>query len=109
MGLGLVAMACHEAAHVLAALALGIKVKRVGLGWKGMYTVRDLGPPGKNLLISLAGPMMNLALIPTWHWLPAFGLANLVCGAVNLLPIEGSDGERVWRCWRQMHGKDPQG
>jgi Zn-dependent protease len=106
MGLGLVAMVFHEAAHVVAALALGLRVKRVGMGWKGMYTVRDPGPPNKNLVISLAGPLINLALILSWHWLPTFGLANLVCGVVNLLPIEGSDGARVRRCWQQMHGKD---
>jgi Zn-dependent protease len=106
MGLGLVAMVFHEAAHIVAALALGIRVKKVGMTWKGMYTVRDPGPPHKNLLISLAGPLMNLALISCWHWWPTFGLANLVCGGVNLLPIQGSDGERVERCWQQMHKKD---
>ena len=106
MGAGLVAMTVHEAAHVLAALALGIAVKKVGMGWKGMYTVRDHGTPGKNLLVSLAGPLTNLALLLFWHWLPLFGLANLCIGAVNLLPIEGSDGARVMNCWEQMHKKD---
>jgi membrane-associated protease RseP (regulator of RpoE activity) len=106
MGLALVAMAFHEAAHILAAQALGVRVKKVGFGWKGMYTVRDPGTPNKNLPISLAGPLMNLALILSWHWFPTFGLANLVCGFVNLLPIEGSDGARVQRCWQQMHKKE---
>ena len=106
MAIGLVAMASHEAAHIVAALALGIKVKRVGLGWKGIYTVRDSGPPGKNMLVSLAGPAMNLVLLPFWHLLPIFGLANLCCGVVNLLPIEGSDGLRALRLWRQIQKKD---
>ena len=105
MGLGLAAMALHELAHVAAAVALGVKVRKVGLGWKGMYTVRDIGPPEKNMLISLAGPLLNLALILPWHWWPTFGLANLCCGLVNLLPISGSDGERVLRCWQQMHAQ----
>ena len=108
MGLGLVATMLHEGAHVVAALALGIEIKSVGLGWKGVYTVRNPGPPGKNLLVSLAGPLTNLALILAWHWSPTFGLANLCIGAVNLLPIEGSDGMRVKRCWQQMHRKDLQ-
>ena len=105
-GLGLIAMVFHEAAHIAAAMALGIRVKRVGMGWKGMYTVREPGTPGQNLPISLAGPLMNLLLILSWHWFPTFGLANLCCGVVNLLPIQGSDGERVKRCWQQMHKKD---
>jgi Zn-dependent protease len=106
MGLGLGAMVLHEAAHVISALALGIDVKRVGLGWKGIYTVRDPGTPGKNLLVSFAGPLTNLVLMLSWHWWPTFGLANLCVGAVNLLPIEGSDGLRMLRCWQQMQEKN---
>jgi Zn-dependent protease len=106
VGLGLLAMAFHEAAHIVIAMALGIRVKKVGLGWKGMYTVREPGPPDRNLLISVAGPLMNLALVQTSGWLPAFGLANLVCGVVNLLPIQGSDGARILRCWREMRKVD---
>jgi len=106
IGLGLLAMAVHESAHLVAALALGIEVKKVGMGWKGMYTVRHPGTPGKNMLVSLAGPLTNLALLLFWHWLPLFGLANLCIGAVNLLPIEGSDGERVLNCWQQMNKID---
>jgi Zn-dependent protease len=105
MGLGLLAMFAHEIAHILTALALGIKVKRVGFGWKGIFTVREQGPPGKNIIVSLAGPLLNLALLPSWHWLPTFCLANLCCGVVNLLPIEGSDGLRALRCWQTMQRK----
>ena len=106
MGLGLLAMAVHEAAHVAAALSLGIEVKKIGMGWTGMYTVRHPSTPGKNMLVSLVGPLTNLALLLFWHWLPLFGLANLCIGAVNLLPIQGSDGERVLNCWQQMHKKE---
>jgi Zn-dependent protease len=100
--LGLVAMTLHEAGHLIAALAVGIKVKNVGFCWKGMYTVREPGPPVKNILVSLAGPMVNLILLMTWHWWPTFGLANLCFALFNLLPIEGSDGLRIMKCWRQM-------
>jgi Zn-dependent protease len=105
--LGLVAMVLHEAGHLLAALAVGIKIRGVGLRWKGLYTVREAGPPAKNLLVSLAGPLTNLLLILSWHWSPTFGLANLCFGVCNLLPIGGSDGERVLRCWREMHDEGP--
>jgi Zn-dependent protease len=106
LGYGLAAMAFHEAAHIVAALVMGIKVKKIGLAWKGMYTVREPGPPKKNLLISLAGPMMNLALLLLWPWSQIFGMANLVCVVANILPVEGSDGARVRACWRQMNGKN---
>jgi membrane-associated protease RseP (regulator of RpoE activity) len=109
MGLGLIAMVFHEGGHILCALALGLKVKRVGMGWKGMFTVRDPGLPKENLVISFAGPVMNLLLVLCWHWLPTFGLANLCTGLVNLLPIEGSDGARILRCWRLMQEKTEQG
>jgi Zn-dependent protease len=109
MGFGLVAMVFHEAAHIFCALALGLKVKKVGVGWKGMFTVRDPGLPQENLLISLAGPLMNLALLVFWHWEPTFGLANLCTGLVNLLPIKGSDGSRILRCWQMMHESREQG
>jgi len=100
--LGLLAMALHETAHVVAAIGVGIKVKSVGFCWKGLYTVREAGPPVKNVFVSLAGPLTNLALILCWYWSPTFGLANLCFAAFNLLPIQGSDGDRVLKCLSQM-------
>jgi Zn-dependent protease len=100
--LGIIAMAFHEAGHLLAAPLVGIKIKTVGLRWKGLYTVREAGPPAKNMIVSLAGPAVNLALLACWPLSHRFGLANLCFSFFNLLPLEGSDGDRIWRCWRQM-------
>jgi hypothetical protein len=100
--LGVVAMAFHEAGHLVVAPLVGIKIKTIGLKWKGLYTVREAGPPAKNLIVSLAGPLTNLALLAFWPLSHKFGLANLCFSFFNILPIEGSDGERVWKCWRQM-------
>ena len=100
---GLLAMAVHEAAHFVAARALGIKVKRVGFNRKGLYTVREAGPPAKNLIVSFAGPLINLLLMLLWPWSPMFGLANLCFGVCNLLPIMGSDGDRMLSIWKEMH------
>ncbi|HEX3892731.1 MAG TPA: hypothetical protein VHW46_09185 [Terracidiphilus sp.] len=100
--LGVVAMAVHEAGHLIAAPLVGIKIKTVGLKWKGLYTVREPGPPARNMLVSLAGPLVNLALLALWPLSPKFGLANVCFAFFNILPIEGSDGERAWKCWRQM-------
>ena len=70
---------------------------------KGMYIVRDVGTPMKNLLISLAGPLTNVALILLfWGHSPKFVLANLCLAICNLAPVKGSDGDRVLRCLKQM-------
>lgn len=99
---GLLAMVLHEIGHLCVAQALGLKVKKVGFSWKGMYTVREAGPPEINFQVSLAGPLTNLALMALWPVSPVFGLANLFMGLFNLLPISGSDGRRALNCLKEM-------
>lgn len=109
---GVLAMLLHESGHLIAALALGVRVKTVGLRWKGLYTVREAGTPAQNILISLAGPCTNLILMLLWPLSENFFLANLCFAGFNLLPIEGSDGERIMRIWplwrrsKSAHGPD---
>lgn len=100
--LGILAMAVHEAGHLIAALILRVRIKSVGLRWKGVYTVREPGPPVSNILVSLAGPMVNLVLIASYPWSPTFSVANLCFTVFNLLPLDGSDGTHAWNCWRKM-------
>jgi len=102
MLIGLLAMAIHECGHLLAAGVLRLRIKSVALRWKGLCTVREAGSPMKNLLVSLAGPLVNLALISTWSVSPTFGIANLCFAFFNILPIEGSDGDRALKCLEQM-------
>jgi Zn-dependent protease len=104
--LGVVAMALHETGHLAAAVALGLKIRTIGFRWKGLYVVREIGSPTKNMLVSMAGPLTNLLLILCWHWSPTFGLANMCFTLCNLFPFEGSDGERALKCWREMQKKD---
>lgn len=99
---GLLAMVLHEIGHLCVAQALGLKVKKVGICWKGMYTVREAGPPEINFQVSLAGPLTNLALMALWPVSPVFGLANLFVGLCNLLPIPGSDGRRALNCLKEI-------
>jgi Zn-dependent protease len=99
---GIVAMTLHEVGHLMMAPLVGIKIRTVGLGWKGLYTLREPGPPSKNIIVSLAGPLVNLLLLAFWHLSPKLGMANLCFAFFNILPIEGSDGERIWACWRQI-------
>jgi hypothetical protein len=100
--MGVLAMFLHESGHMAAARLVGLKVKRVGFSWKGIYMVRESGPPATNIVVALSGPLANLVLTAFWSWIPVFGLANLCCGACNLLPIEGSDGWRAFGCLRAM-------
>lgn len=106
-GLGVLAMILHECGHLAAAVALGVRVKRIGVRWKGVFTVREQGTVRQNLLIALAGPSVNLLLIAVGPWFPMFGLANLCCVLVNMLPIQGSDGFRVADCWRRIREGEP--
>lgn len=101
--LGLTAMVLHEFGHVATSLMLGIKVKTIGLCMKGMYVVREAGSPAKNLLISLTGPLTNVALILLfWGHSPKFVLANVCLAFFNLVPVKGSDGDRALDCLQQM-------
>ena len=111
------AIAFHELAHVFAAVVLGVKVKRFGLGWRGVYIVREAGADWQNLLISLAGPLANLALAAValfvFHRGAIFCAMNLVFGLINLLPLPYSDGLRACKLlWgmassRLSSGLDP--
>jgi Zn-dependent protease len=101
--LGFSAMVLHEFGHLATSLMIGIKVKSVGLCMKGMYIVREAGSPAKNLLVSLAGPLTNVALVLLfWNISPKFVLANLCLAICNLAPVKGSDGERALVCLQQM-------
>lgn len=89
-------MILHEVGHLATARALGIDVKRVGISWKGMYVVREAGPAAANLITTLAGPLFNLSLAMAWPLSRQFALVNVAFAVGNLLPIEGSDGQRAW-------------
>ena len=73
----------------------GINVKRIGISGKGMYIVRESGPPVPNLFITLAGPLANLLTACAWPISHELALVNLIFGLTNLLPIPGSDGTRA--------------
>ena len=103
LGLGLIAMVLHEAGHLVAALALGVRIKKIGIQWhKGLFTIREQGTVQQNLLIAMAGPFVNLLLVAFGPWYPVFGLANFCYALANMLPIEGSDGFRIATCWRRI-------
>ena len=90
----------HEAGHVMAILFTHAgRLKGIVVSWKGIgikwkpYAYEPL----KRAAVSLAGPAVNMALAVLFYsvGLELLGLANLVFGVVNLMPLPGSDGLRV--------------
>lgn len=107
----IIALALHEAAHYLAAECFGIKVKQVYVSIYGFAIVREPGALFDNLVVTLAGPGINLLLACLcWFNIRSFVemvqhpffLANACMFLFNLLPLDGSDGYRAWRCWYQI-------
>ena len=95
----LVSVLLHELAHVATAKAFGVRIKRVGLSWKGPYIVREAGTPAQNMCISLAGPAANALLM----CVPGLFLINFTLLVPNLVMKE-SDGRRAWNCWKAIAG-----
>ena len=106
----LIAVILHEAAHLVTAFLLDVKVKCVGLNWRGPYIVREPGTRLENTFISLAGPLFNLFLcVLAYHSASTFAFVNGFLGLFNLLPfIPSSDGQRVYRLWSHRHQADLQ-
>lgn len=57
-----IALSLHEGAHLLMARLLRVRVKRIGINWRGPFIIRDPGEPVANACIALAGPLVNLAM-----------------------------------------------
>jgi membrane-associated protease RseP (regulator of RpoE activity) len=93
----LVSVLLHELGHIVMAKALGVRVKRAGISWKGPYIVREMGTPAQNMCISLAGPTMNALLL----FVPGLFLVNLAVLVPNLV-LTDSDGRRAWKCWQAI-------
>jgi Zn-dependent protease len=117
-GLFLISLGLHELAHALAARRLGVDVDEVGLSVIG--TQGDLerrATSGRaEIAIALAGPLVSLPLgavlvglsllaqpggdpwlVAVGHVAWLVGLANLLVGALNLLPGYPFDGGRLLR------------
>ena len=98
------AVLLHEVAHFAVARALGIRIKRFGIDWRGPYMIREQGAPLPCLFTALAGPVMNLAIaVVFWKAAPQFGMVNVVLGAYNLLPfVPGLDGYNALGAYRRF-------
>jgi len=99
-------LAAHEAGHAVAAALTGTKFFAVGLCLKGAYIRRNCATGATELLISSAGPLVNLIMaMSLWNnhglfqWLAQM---NLFLAVINLLPYRGSDGQRIFAQLRGM-------
>ena len=106
------AILIHELSHVATARLLGVRIKRFGLAWRGVYVVREHGSDSHNLLITLAGPLSNLvtmaACLALSHyihirmvWVLLFACSQAVF-LMNILPLPSSDGLRAVRLVRAL-------
>lgn len=105
------ASAMHEGGHLLAMIALGCPPRVCTLGAFGMRI--EMGAERmvgyrRNILISLAGPLVNLLVAPL---LWACGcvqaaVVHLTLAALNLLPAAALDGGQILRCAFCLAGKE---
>ncbi|TDE09540.1 CBS domain-containing protein [Jiangella asiatica] len=107
----------HEFGHALTARAFGLPVRGITLHFLGGYTEieRESPTPGRDLVVSAAGPILSLALgglgllateavdgdvlrFLVWE----LAVANVVVGVFNLLPALPLDGGHMLRAavWR---------
>lgn len=95
---GMLATVLHECGHMAVLCAGGRAPKRVCLSPFGVDIVKQGGETSypRELVLSLAGPCVNLLLLAgcflTGNGGTKFAAANLLIGAMNLLPVGPLDG-----------------
>lgn len=108
-----IASVMHEGGHLLTMLALGCPPQTCTLGAFGMRIEMDsrhLVGYRRNMLISLAGPTVNLLTAPLL-WACGCGQAavvHLMLATFNLLPAAALDGGQILRCVFCLAGKEAQ-
>gem|GEM_PF-1935278 len=96
----------HEAGHMAAIVltragkvqGMVVCLKGIGVKWEPFGH-----EPFKRSVVSFAGSGVNLALAVIFYsaGLDLFGMANLVFGLVNLLPLPGADGLRAFNSLKE--------
>lgn len=99
-----VAVALHELGHIFLAKLCKISMREMRLGIFGasLQPQESLMSYKEEIFICLGGPLMNfLSVIPTvflldGHIPQAFVMTSVALGIINLLPISGFDGGRMF-------------
>lgn len=105
------ASAMHEGGHLLAMLALGCPPHVCTLSAFGMRIemgARQMIGYRRNILISLAGPTVNLLAAPLLWVLNCrtAAIVHMVLALFNLLPASALDGGQVLYCLLCMRGRE---
>lgn len=88
----LLASLLHELGHILAVKLLGAQIRHLTLSCAGAeLTLLGEGSYGRDLLLCISGPTVNLVLA-LWTENDLFAGVNLLLGMLNLMPIRGLDG-----------------
>ncbi len=103
----LLAMAVHEAGHLLAAAWAGVPVYCLYLGPGGARI--ETGPMTlrQELLCAAAGPIAGGLMLFLGRWLPMTAFFALIQSLFNLLPFGTLDGGRILRCASALRRKTP--
>ena len=104
------ASAMHEAGHFLALMAFRVKPAGLTLGMFGIRVEQDAARPlcyRQNVVVSLAGPMVNLLSFALYALCTGFSemaCVHLVLAVFNLLPMEPLDGGQALLAFLSMKG-----
>ena len=111
-GLFFACLLAHEVGHASFAIATNTQVSALGFCKWGAYIRRHKAAESANeLLISAAGPAVNLAIALLLRdasgilgWLAQI---NVVLFLINILPMWNSDGKRMLSTWRDLRRQRP--
>lgn len=99
-------LVAHEAGHAVFAVATRTQVSALGFCKWGAYIRRKKAEGANELLISVAGPAVNLvialALRNETGMLAWLAQLNVVLFMINIFPMWNSDGSRMLSTWRAM-------
>ena len=96
--MSLTAIFLHEFAHIFFIVIFGGKITNFSLCLCEMNikTEKEFLSKLQNIIISLAGPLMNITLtLLFWNTYINFAKINLVIGVFQILPIISLDGDAV--------------
>ena len=106
----LICLMLHEFAHIAVALITRTPVHALGVCAKGTYIRRRAASsPLAEICIAIAGPLLNLGVAMAawgrpgiWRWMAGM---NAVIAISNMIPVSGSDGQRILRTIREYRNK----